>query len=111
MIGGTPCGFDGRARGLFGGPCFLAAGHRCVPSCIQPGSISNIRKPASFIGFLLHRPAHAAQCRTAASSPRAHPEPRRVAGAHHAVLQSEAAVGHVAGEVEAPVEVEVAGRR
>ena len=27
----TPCGFDRRARGLFGSPCFLG-GHRCARS-------------------------------------------------------------------------------
>ena len=70
-----------------------------------------VRWPDRFNVFPLHRSVRAAQRRTAASSAQTHPEPRRVAGAHHAILQYEAAVGHVAGEVEAPVEVEVAGRR
>ena len=39
------------------------------------------------------------------------PEPRRASGAHDAVLEGEASVDDVAGEVEAAVEVEVAGRR
>ena len=40
-----------------------------------------------------------------------HAEPRLVAGAHHAIAQDEAAIGHVTRQVQASVEVEVAGRR
>ena len=30
IVTDTPCGFDRRARGLFGGPCFFWGGNRCV---------------------------------------------------------------------------------
>ena len=34
-----PCGFERRARGLFGGPCFFG-GNRCALSSMSTGSIS-----------------------------------------------------------------------
>ena len=49
--------------------------------------------------------------REAGSAAPCHAETRIVSGAHDAVLEDASAIGHVTGQIEASVEVEVTGRR